>query len=137
MKIYFTFSRGYALALCLFLLVAFSFLSIASESAPKTALDNEGQRALFLEQYGLNVGDPLSIKTVTVPLEFDEEYKKFNAALISGGYDINSYKGSNLTEYTYNTGESIVVHLLLDEGILVGADCVNLESGSIHPLAGE
>ena len=137
MKIYFAFSKSYAVVLCLFLLVAFFFLSVASSNLPKITLENEGQRVSFLEQHGFSVGDPFSIKTVTVPLDFDSEYKKISNSLLFCGYDINNYKGRNLTEYTYYLENNIMIHLIMDNEILVGANCVNLKSGSIHPLAGE
>lgn len=137
MKIYFTFSKSYIKVLCLFLLAAFSFLSVASGNIPKTTLENEKQRAMFLEQYGFCVDDPVSVKAVTVPLLFNDDYEKFYNALKVGGYDIDSFKGRKLTEYTYYAENSNLIHLLMDDKILVGADCVNLDNGSIHPLAGE
>lgn len=137
MKIYFTFSRGYAIALCVFLLVAFSILSIASDGRPSITLENEAQRAAFLNQDGFEVGDPENVKTVTVPVKFDGDYKTFSDILSSGGYDLENYKGKSLTEYTYSTDDGLIIHIITDDEKLVGAHCVNLESGSIHPLAGE
>lgn len=137
MKIYFTFSRGYTIILCVLLLIAFSVLSIASNSSQKITVENEAQRVLFLEQYGFIVGEPISVKTITVPLHFDSEYSEYNEKLKSGGYDHSKYKGMNLIEYTYHSNDGQILYLISDQGKLVSAHCLNLENFGIHPLAGE
>lgn len=137
MKVYFMFSKVYALALCIFLLTAFSFLAVAGGSIPKVALVTEAERAGFIKQYGYTVGDPVTVKTITVPAVMDDEYEKYAQILKKGGFDISLYKGKTLTEYTYMMENEIVFHLLLDKENLVGADCCIMSTGSIHTLAGD
>lgn len=137
MRIYFTFSRGYALVLCWFLLIAFSVLSIASDSKPKVTLENEAQRASFIKQYEILAGDPLTVKNVTVPLSFDRDFEQYSNILKSGGYDLDEYKGKCLTEYTYSAEDGLRIYILTDGEKLVGAHCIDLKNGSIHLLAGE
>lgn len=137
MKIYFTFSKSYALALCVFLLVAFSFLCTVSENKPQIKLESEAKRVLFLSGCGFKAGDPITVKTVTVPADFDEAYKCLDDALRLGGYDIGAYKGKQLTEYTYLAENDFIIHIIEDNEKLVGAVCVNFENGGIYPLAGE
>lgn len=137
MKVYFMFSKGYALALCIFLLIAFSFLAVAGGGTPKVSLSTEAERAGFIKQYGYTVEDPVTVKTITVPTVMNGEHEKYAQILKKGGFDISLYKGRTLTEYTYMIDDEIVFHLLLDKENLVGADCCIMSAGGIHTLAGD
>ena len=124
MKIYFSFSKAYSVVLCVFLLVAFSFLAVASCSQPKITLETEGERAAFHKTYGFNVGDPDYVKTFYVPAKGEIDEKLYG------------YKGCFLTEYFYSFDDYLKIRIITEGEELADAYCIDLCSGSIYSLEG-
>ena len=134
MKIYFAFTRSYAISLCVILLVAFSVLSIAGNNKNDIVLESEAQRAAFINQNGFIANDPISVKSIIVPLSRDKNYDNFYKAYASCGYDLSDYMGKALTEYTYLLKGNFTVHILMDNNKLVGADYCDLFSQTVVPI---
>ena len=95
MKVYVSFSRGYALALCCFALISFSVLAIASNGKSYTKIENEISRENYLRTKGYSVSEPFTVKNIVL-------------------------NGENFTEYTYITNDKNIIRLTFDGNNLVG-----------------
>ena len=81
------------------------------------------------------------VDKILVPIEFNEVYNSYNELQKSQGFDLEQYKGVELTRYTYivenytDSEKSVFVEVLLYEGRVVAADIYSTDSdGFIMPL---
>ncbi len=59
-------------------------------------------RVKFLSQFGWEVdADPLDVREVTIPAQFDEVYEDYNAIQKTLGFDLERYKGCSVKKYNY------------------------------------
>ncbi len=59
------------------------------------------QRVAYLESFGWQVGETVEEQAITIPKEFDQVYKEYNALQLSQGFDLTKYGGLEATRYTY------------------------------------
>ena len=57
-------------------------------------------------------------------------YENYNKLQKSQGYDLSLFKGVTVTQYTYEvknypTDEVVLVHLLVYDGVIIGADVMS------------
>ncbi len=84
--------------LCLLAMgIILAFLTKDSISAAKTGelslkASTAEERIAFLSQYGWSVEEePLEVKEIIIPAEFDDVYEKYNAIQKEQGFDLTAY----------------------------------------------
>lgn len=88
----------------------------------------EGEK--YLNSLGWETGES-SEKTITVPAQWNDVYMNYNEIQTDQGYDLEPYKGQNVTLYTYEITnyegytEGIVADLLVCNGKVIGGDICN------------
>ncbi len=86
----------------------------------------------FLEQFSLEVlPDTAQSEQVTIPMEFNDTYNKYNELQKKIGLDLSRYKGRVAEEITYELKNSEVKYavLLVYENRVIGAHLTNGEYG--------
>lgn len=59
-------------------------------------------RLQFLSQFGWEVEpDPLDVRVVTIPAQFDEVYSSYNEIQKTLGFDLERYKGCSVKKWEY------------------------------------
>ncbi len=110
-------------------------LIFSSSVTGVVAPDNEA-RVKYLKSLGWEVEQtPNSEDTVTVPEQFDEIYTHYNSLQKECGFDLENYKGKNLSRYTYvvkNHPEQKAGDKVLAELLLNGSN--EIVGGSIYSL---
>lgn len=138
--------KYYAVAafICLFAVIGgiISVSSTASAPAAKVGgmnmrASNAEERIAFFSQFGWEIStDPLEVKEVVLPDEFDETYEEYNALQKSQGLDLTKYKGKRAKFWSYeiknypgyeNTDGIIHGNILVYEGIVIAADVCSTE----------
>lgn len=83
-------------------------------------LTDYDSRIAYLKDIDVQVTDE-TIKTVTIPTEFNEAYSKYANQQQSLGFpDISLFKGDVANLYTYPLEDGSTVELLVCNGILLG-----------------
>ncbi|NLH01492.1 MAG: DUF4830 domain-containing protein [Clostridiales bacterium] len=114
----------------------------STSSAAGVKVKTNEDRIKFLESLGWEVDlNPIEEKTVIIPKEFSDVYKKYNQLQIEQGYDLSKYRGMEVTIYTYSvrnyTGYSgnVVAELYVKGNEIIGGDIHSLElDGFMHGL---
>ena len=127
------------------LVLVFSTIAILHASADKqvegTSNSANQSRRAFLTSFGWKVSqEPIEIKQVLIPGEFDRVYTTYNEVQKHQGYDLLKYKGLAVTRYTYevlnyNTTVKGPIHanLLIYKNKIIGGDICSLDLyGFIH-----
>ena len=91
----------------------------------QTAQDREK----FLAQFGWEIGpDPLDVRDVTIPAEFDETLTAYNETQKSMGFDLEKYRGRRVRKWVYSVTNYpgdvrwAKATLLIYEGRVIGGD---------------
>lgn len=135
MKVYFMFSKKYAISLCVLILITFVFLSAFSQSRVKVGAENEAERSGYLLKLGYEESsDPTEIKEINIPIKFDNNLKKLNAIIKKSGFDLSDYKGETVELYTYIYDKHKQINMFVYKGYLIGAYITDLQNGQIYPL---
>lgn len=100
------------------------------------------ERMAFLSQYGWEIDEePIEVREVIIPEEFDDTYTAYNEIQKNQGFDLTVYAGMRVKRWTYTvknyTGyenrECIHANILVYEGIVVGGDICSVElDGFMH-----
>ena len=111
-----------------------------------------GDVVTFLSQFGWQVGgEPLEVKTVTVPAEFDKVFAAYNEIQKVQGLNLLKYKGKEVTRYTFAVTNyegyegTVYANVLVYRNRVIGGDVCSADvSGFVHgfekqsqPEAGE
>ena len=86
----------------------------------------------FLEQFSLEaVPETAKVRNVTIPMEFNDTYNKYNDLQKKIGLDLSRYKGRTAEEITYElkNSETKYAVLLVYENRVIGAHLTNGEYG--------
>ena len=120
-------------------------VAAAAESTPEIsykAADN-AERLAFISQFGWEVCDePLEVREVKIPEEFDETYEKYNAIQLSQGLDLSGYCGKRVKRWTYvinnypdmpdNDG-TVRINMLVYKNNVIGGDVCSVKlDGFMH-----
>ena len=92
------------------------------------SLETEG----FLEQFSLEaVPETSKVRSVTIPMEFNNTYNQYNDLQKKIGLDLSRYKGRTAEEITYELKNSEIKYavLLVYENRVIGAHLTNGEYG--------
>ena len=99
------------------------------ENEVSRAGETADQRIAFLAQYGWEVDpEPLEIREVAIPEEFDEVYARYNALQKEQGMDLLPYAGKTCKQWIYKvlnyprSNEEVRAVMLVYEGQVIGGD---------------
>lgn len=100
------------------------------------------ERMAFLSQYGWEIDEePVEVREVIIPEEFDDTYTAYNEIQKAQGFDLTVYAGMRVKRWTYTvknyTGyenkECIHANILVYDGLVVGGDICSVElDGFMH-----
>lgn len=104
------------------------------------------ERIAFFSQFGWEISeDPLEVKEVVIPEEFDETYEDYNDIQKQQNLDLEKYKGARVKMWSYdilnypgyeNRDGVIRGNILVYEGVVIGGDvCSNEFGGFMHTLS--
>lgn len=119
-------------------------ISVSRDSTPAAKVGGVNMRAstaeeriAFFSQFGYEIAeDPLEVKEVIIPTEFDETYDKYNEIQKSQGLDLSKYQGKRVKMWSYavknypgyETAEGTVRgNILVFDGVVIGGDISNIE----------
>ena len=128
---------------CTFTVIG-GIISVSTDSSPAAKVGGINMRAstseertAFFSQFGYIISsDPLEVKEVVIPAEFDETYEEYNSIQKSQGLDLSKYKGKRVKMWSYaiknypgyeNADGTIRGNILVYEGVVVGGDISNIE----------
>ncbi len=94
----------------------------------------------FLSQFGWQVeAEPVEVKTVTVPSEFDKVFAAYNELQKAQGLNLLKYKGKEATRYTFAVTNyagydgTVYANVLVYRNKVIGGDICSADvSGFIH-----
>lgn len=133
-----------AAIICLFAVIG-GIISVSnSASTPASKIGgvnmragNAEERIAFFSQFGWEIStDPIQVKEVVIPQEFDETYEEYNQLQKSQGLDLQKYKGKRVKAWSYeilnypgyeNTDGVIHGNILVYDGVVVGGDICSVE----------
>jgi hypothetical protein len=125
-------------------------LFILSRQSEQTAQNGEinlrasthEERMTFISQFGWDVHeDPVDVKEIIIPTEFDDTYTAYNDMQKEQGFDLTEYAGSRVKLWTYRVKnyegyenkDCIHANILVHYGIVIGGDICSIESdGFMH-----
>ena len=96
------------------------------------------ERIEFFRQFGYEAKeDPVSVKEVVIPEEFDDTYNEYNELQKSQGLDLTDYKGVRVKSWSYEitnypgyeSSGTIRGNLLTYGGTVIACDISNVELG--------
>lgn len=101
------------------------------------------ERLLFFSQFGWEINeDPVEVKEVIIPEEFDETYSKYNELQKTQGLDLEPFKNVRVKMWCYEIRnypgyedkENIILgNILVYDGIVIGGDVSSTElDGFMH-----
>lgn len=144
-------------AVCILLICALSIgavISVAkSKALPASNMggismraETHEERMTFFSQFGWEVDEnPVQVKEVIIPEEFDETYEDYNDIQRQQNLDLEKYKGARVKMWSYNilnypdyenTDGIICGNILVYEGTVIGGDiCSNELGGFMHTFA--
>lgn len=93
-------------------------------------LETNSQREEYLTSLGWEFKTDCTEKQVTIPAEFNDVYSRYNEIQKSQGFDLEQYKGQEVTVYTYSitnyqgyeNRDCIYANLLVFNNTLIGGD---------------
>ena len=109
------------------------------EAADFKNISNNEERVQFLKKYGWEVDlEAKEVTDVTIPINFDPIYEKYNQLQISEGLNLEKYKGKTVKKYTYLVNnydyEGVVLaNLLIYKNKVIGGDISSASAnGFVH-----
>lgn len=142
-----------AALICIFAVIG-GIISVSSTaSAPAAKIGsmnmragNAKERVAFFSQFGWEIStDPLEVKEIVIPEEFDETYDEYNTLQKSQGLDLSKYKGKRAKFWSYeirnypgyeNADGVIRGNILVYEGVVIAADvCSTVLDGFMQGIA--
>ena len=119
-------------------------ISVSRNSTPAAKVGGVNMRAstaeeriAFFSQFGYEIAeDPLEVKEVIIPSEFDETYEKYNEMQKSQGLDLIKYQGKRVKMWSYaiknypgyeTSDGTLRGNILVYDGVVVGGDISNIE----------
>ena len=119
-------------------------VSVFGRRGGGTSAATNDERVNFIAARGLEVEEtPISQMEVTIPAEFDTIYVGYNQIQQSQGFNLEKYRGKEVTKYSYAVkapeGQSseTVASLLVYKDKVIGADLCSRELGGILKALGE
>ncbi len=98
-------------------------------------IENAEDRIAFLKQFGWEIEpEAREVSQVTIPINFDPIYKKYNQLQINEGLNLEKYKGKTVKKYTYLVSNHdydgiVYANLLIYKDRVIGGDISSAVSG--------
>lgn len=95
--------------------------------------ETNGQRLAFLAGYGWEAEEePVELREVMIPDEFDDVYLRYNEVQKAQGMDLLPYAGKTCSQWIYNvtnypSDETVHASLLVLDGKIIGGDLSSTE----------
>lgn len=94
----------------------------------------------FLSQFGWQVSaEPVEVKTVTIPAEFDKIFAAYNEMQKEQGLNLSKYKNKEVTRYTFTVTNypdyngTVYANVLVYRNRVIGGDICSADvSGFVH-----
>ena len=104
---------------------------------------NNDERVAFFSQFGLEAAEePIEVKEIVIPAEFDDNYIRYNEIQKKQGLDLEPFKGTRVKYWSYeilnypgleNSDGRIRGNLLIYNGIIIGGDVSDIAlDGFMH-----
>lgn len=143
MKTYVTFTKkGLFIILALTVCVGFICLKILAVSNADTNAKTNADRLAFIKELGYSVANTQpNSKVVNIPEVFYDVYENYNNLQKTARYDLSTYKGCEVTIYTYNinppqkrSGECVINLIVYNDRIIGGDVSSTALGGFMLPL---
>ena len=136
-----------ALALIAVSLVAVFFVNSQSSVKVKKVnlhtAETADDRLKFISDFGWIVDeDPVEVRQIAIPQEFDDVYNNYNQIQLSQGFDLTGFAGRSAKRWTYvirnypdvSSDEDYVrINLLICDGKIIGGDVCSIKlDGFMH-----
>ncbi len=101
------------------------------------------QRIAFINECGWQTDvTHCDVTEVRIPVNFDDVYSDYNDIQLLQGFDLRPYRAHSVKKYTYNISNfrpegssapaaDIYANLLVEDGMIIGADISSGESGGL------
>ena len=100
------------------------------------------ERIAFISSFGWQIKeDPIDVRQVYIPKEFDDTYKAYNEIQLLQEYDLSDYKGLQVTKWVYRIinypgyadKDCVQITLLVYNDYVIGGDVCSVElDGFMH-----
>ena len=131
------------LAVLTALLAAAKLLGTAHGADSLPAGETNGERLAFLAGYGWEAEEePVELREVVIPDEFDDVYLRYNEVQKAQGMDLLPYAGKTCSQWIYNvtnypSEEAVHASILVLDGKIIGGDLSSTEiDGSLCAFDG-
>lgn len=105
--------------------------------------ENADDRSAFISGFGWIVDDePVEVRQIAIPEEFDEVYNNYNEIQISQGYDLTKYAGRSAKRWTYIVRnypgvsadeDHVRINIIVCDGKIIGGDVCSIKlDGFMH-----
>ena len=116
---------------------------IAVKRVSLHSAETADDRLAFISELGWIVDEePIEIRQIAIPQEFDEVYDNYNEIQLSQGYDLTEYAGRSAKRWTYvirnypdvSADEDYIrINLLVCDGKIIGGDVCSIRlDGFMH-----
>lgn len=135
---------------CVFAVIGGVVYVSMTEAVPASSIggivmkaDTAEERIAFFSQFGWEISeDPVEVKEVIIPAEFDETYTEYNELQKTQGLDLEPFKGVRVKAWCYeiknypgyeNADNLIHGNILVYDGVVIGGDVGSTElDGFMH-----
>ena len=111
---------------------------------PLKAESNE-ERIAFIENFGYDVrSEPVEMKDITIPEQFNDTYISYNEIQVAQGFDLSRYKGKQAKSYSYavtnypeqqDSERYIRANLIVYDSKIIAADICSVKlDGFMHAI---
>ena len=118
--------------------ISLSTKTVLADGGISLRASNDKERTAFFSQFGWQIDEePVEVKEITIPSEFDDEYEKYNAVQRKQNFDLKDYKGQRVKRWTYNirnypgsedTEGYVQGNIIVYNGAVIGGDISSLKS---------
>lgn len=118
----------------------------ASQNDVNLSAETHKERMEFISQFGWQVDEePVQVKEVIIPQEFDDVYTAYNDIQRSQGFDLTEFAGERAKCWTYTVKnyegyenqECIQINIMVYDGQVIGGDVCSVElDGFMHGFSG-
>lgn len=108
---------------------------------------SEDERIAFFSQYGWKIDEePIQVKEIVIPNEFNDDLEKYNAIQKKQNLDLSDYKGETAKKWTYsvknypgyeNTEGCVEGNIIVYEGMVIGGDISVLDKSNAKTVGFE
>lgn len=136
--------RLVAIVVCLIIMCA--ILALLTRQSIETMKQSEinlratssDERIAYLAQFGWRVDEePVEVKEIIIPAEFDDVYTNYNKLQLEQGFDLTQYLSKRVKKWTYTVTNypgyedknCIRATMLVLDGKVIGGDICSVELG--------